>query len=431
MEHIHHPNVGELNVNGSPRTQYIWFLAVGGGVSALGDTVFYTALSFTVLATTHSLLGLSSILIAQAVPRVALSSFSGVLVDRWNRRVICVVSDLMRALIVASILLVNVAHDVVVVDGIVLVEAAFSQLFMPAQSALIPEVVGDTKDLQRANSLMQTGGLAGQVLGPVLGTFLLVRLGLKATVLPDVFSYVVSAAMVALVRGTSLTAEPSVSPPPTFRDLWGQWRGGMIYIFRARWLWIMLIALMLVLLADGALSPGMVAFVYKILNRNAMYYGVLQSAGAIASIAGGMMVAMLGRRIAPARLLVGALGSVGVAYMALFVAGRDFWILAVLYGIASLFTAPWITSLTTLMQQRVPSELQGRIFGSLGSVQSLALLVGIALMGALSPLAGVRQSLIGAAGLVVVAAGVAAISLSVSPTTDVIPDASTQEGTVD
>lgn len=412
----------------------VWFLAIGGGISGLGDTVFYTALSFTVLATTHSLLGLSSILIAQAIPRVVLSSFSGVLVDRWNRRATCLISDLARALIVASVLFVKIAHDVISLDVIILVEAAFSQVFMPAQAALIPEVVGDPIHLQRTNSLMQTTGLTGQVLGPVFGTYLLLRLGLKATVIPDAFSYIVSAGMLALVRvprSMSTTEPETIGPSPTIQALWSQWRGGITYILQARWLWMMLIALVLVLLADGALSPGMVAFVYTVLDRNAVYYGIFQSAGAVASIIGGLAVAALGKRITPSRMLVGALASVGGAYLTLFVIGKVFWVLVVLYGIAALFTAPWLSSLTTIMQQRVPQTLQGRTFGSMGSVQSLALLMGIALMGALSPLIGVRQSLVGAAGLVVVAAGVAAVAVSVNAGNEVIDKTSPhEEGTV-
>ncbi|NMP23441.1 MFS transporter [Sulfobacillus harzensis] len=393
----------------------VWLLAIGGGISGLGDTMFYTALSFTVLATTHSLLGLSTILVAQALPRVVLGSLAGVLVDRWDRRLITMMSDLARALVVAAVLLVNIAHQVVMVDAIVMVEAAFSQIFGPAQASLLPELVGNPDHLQRANSWMQTGSLAGTVLGPVAGTFLLVKLGIHATVLPDVISYLVSAGLMGMVlRAGGRPAEAEASgATPAMRHLWHQWNEGMMYILRARWLWAMLAALMLVLLADGALSPGMVAFVYRVLRRNAVDYGLLQSVAAVASIAGGLGVAALGPRVTPERLLVGALGIVGLAYGALFLWGAGLGALVILYGLASLFNAPWITSLSTIMQRRVPTNLQGRIFGSLGSLQSLAVLAGIAVMGLVSPRVGVRPSLVATASLIVLAAAVAAYAVGV------------------
>lgn len=75
------------------RGSRFWNVLLATAVSAGGDAMLYTALVLTVFLRSQSLLGLGTVFIAQAAPRVVLGPWVGTLVDRWPARRVLVVAD--------------------------------------------------------------------------------------------------------------------------------------------------------------------------------------------------------------------------------------------------------------------------------------------------------------------------------------------------
>ena len=176
----------------------LWF---GQVISVAGDWVLFASLAFYVYALTGSVLASGAMMIVSTVPRVVLGSVAGVFVDRWDRRGTMIAADLGRALVLLPLLAVHTAGDMWIVYLAAFAEAAISQFFGPAKNALVPRIV-TSEQLVRANSANSVGEQVGRLVGPAVGGFMLARFGVQSVVAFDVLSFVVSAAMIALMEAT-------------------------------------------------------------------------------------------------------------------------------------------------------------------------------------------------------------------------------------
>lgn len=238
------------------------------------------------------------------------------------------------------------------------------------------------------------------------------RVGLPSTIVADAASYLLSA---GLVGGLALGEAAAAGGRP--RDtLWSAWRAGIGPLWREPWLRWMLGMLVLVLLADGALSPGWFGFIERVLHQNAEAYGWVSSVAGLGGIAGGAMVGVLSRRLPAARMLPWSLIAAAAVLGALVVGARPLWLVMLGYTLLQLPLAGFGASLVTVMQQRVPEATRGRVFGALASAQSTALILGIVLMGAVAPRVGIVAALAGAAALLALAGGAARLATGRSPT---------------
>ncbi len=191
-------------------------LWLGGLVSMAGDWMLYIALPFYVYEISGSTLATGAMFMAETLPRVLLGTVAGVFVDRWDRRLTMVVADVLRAVLLLLLLLVRTVDQLWIVYLVAFTEAAISQFFNPAVSALLPRLV-DEWQLLRANSLNAATGEAIRLVAPPLGGALMGPLGFGGLVLLDVSSYVISAVMVLLIAlPRSATGEP---PPPLARTV--------------------------------------------------------------------------------------------------------------------------------------------------------------------------------------------------------------------
>lgn len=315
-------------------------------------------------------------------------------------------SGLIRGTLVLLLLAVPGAHDIGLVDVLVALEASVSLLFATQRSTLLPRLVPQT-ELQAANGLMRAGVGAAALAGPALGAVLLTRFGFASTIGVDAATYGLSALLLTAV------AAPRFSPtsPPIARGaigvtrFWPNIRWGVAYIAHTGWLQWAAGALVLALMADGALSVGVVAFVIRSLHQSQVAYGIMKSVAAGASFGGVALMGARGRWFPLKQTLVVGLLMAGVSYAVLFqwgsgVAGATVCCAAAILG------GQWFgTSLATLIQSGLEPEARGRVFGAVASIQSAALVAGILLMSAVDEGRGFVTALLAASALLIVAAG--------------------------
>lgn len=133
-------------------------------VSSMGDWFIIGILIPTVLALSGGKSSaVAAILVVKIIPALLLSSFTGVFVDYFDRRKIMITSDIVRLVLVLTLLTTNSLTAIYLV--VFLMETA-SLFFWPARNALIPAISGK-KDLPLANSLMYTTQQAAMVVGLV------------------------------------------------------------------------------------------------------------------------------------------------------------------------------------------------------------------------------------------------------------------------
>lgn len=176
-------------------------LLQGNLVSGIGDVIYVMALGFWVLAETGSTALMGTLMASTALPRVLLSPFAGVIVDRQSRKKIIVLMDIMRGV---AVLFVAVAALfgflkiwMVFLAGIVIGSCA--AFFSPAVNALIPEIVPESEVI-RASSAHSSVHTVSEIIGNFVGGSLLSILGAPVIFLLNGITFVFSGISEMFIR---------------------------------------------------------------------------------------------------------------------------------------------------------------------------------------------------------------------------------------
>jgi MFS family permease len=376
----------------------LWF---GGLVSYAGDWVLYAALPYFVYARTGSTIATAGMIGAELAPGVLLSSIAGVFVDRWNRKRILVVTNLLEGGAVALLLLVPNGGWLGFVYVATFAQAAFAAFETPAEGALLPALVAE-EELVPANALNALNNRVGRLIGLPLGGFFLAFLGLRGVVVVDCATFFGAALLIALIaiprRETDdeSVAEEALS---RWRKFWSEWIDGLGIVRRERSVALLFVVLGLATFGGTMIDPLYAAWVRTVLGRGPEVYSWLLTTHALSGIAGTVVVGWIGARLSP-RLLMGwgsvIAGAINAAKFAVPVLGVAF-ALTLPVGVTSVASS---VGVETLAQRSVRDEYRGRVFGSLQATIWLLSLAGAALGGALGEIFGIVTMLEVASALV-------------------------------
>ncbi len=361
-------------------------LFLGQSASAVGDQVVFVALALYVTEETGSATDLGLILAAGSLPMIGLLLVGGVWADRLPRHRIMIVADVARA-VLHAIVAVSILLGGAGVVELIVIEALFGAaraFFQPAYSGLLPQTIGEDL-IQDARALSATSDSLAALVGPALGTTLVLTAGAGIAFAIDAATFVLSAALLVPVRprarGGPVAREPL---PHALRAGWREVRS------RA-WVWMTIAvfsgAVFLAYSQWGALAPGVARDVYG----SAAIFGVLETVVG----AGAVLGALVGMRSRPRRpVAAGLLLALPWPLQSVaFALGAPLWVvmaLALLNGVGfSLFVIWWETALA----RHIPPHALSRV-SSYDWMGSLALMpLGFALAGPLASAFGARTVL--------------------------------------
>jgi MFS family permease len=384
-------------------------LWAGGLVSETGDWFLLVGLPVWVLELTGSSLVTSTVFLVGLLPSLVVGPLAGVLVDRWDRRRTLVVVSLAQAGFLLPLLTVDGRDRLWVVYLVMAVEAALAQLNDPARNALVPALVA-RHDLVGANALIALNGNLARLVGSPLGGVLVEVAGLPGLVIGDAASFLLGAALLALVRPAG-RARPAPSPAgghaavhrsgPS-RGVLGEWVDGLRVVIESRELRWGLVVDGLAAVAQGIFMVLFVLFVARELGGDGAEVGLLRGVQAVGGLAGGALVVGLARRLEPGRLLGSSLLAFGLISLAIWngpALTTSGWLYLVLFMAAGIPGIGFLTGLTALVQERAPDAYLGRVLATfLGSFNGLMAL-GMLLAGLLGDAVGVVPVLNGQAVL--------------------------------
>jgi MFS family permease len=199
------PSSGYLELLRSNRDfRHLW---LGQVVSQLGDWFDTIALYTLVLALTGSGRAIGLVLVARFLPSFIVGPLSGVVADRFNRRTIMIVSDLLRAVVVLGFLLVRRPDQMWLVYVLTVLQLVFSTFFEPAKTAAIPSIVAP-RELLAANAISSVTWSVMLTLGAAVGGVATGWFGTDAAFILDSLTYLASAALIAMVRFPKRAARP-------------------------------------------------------------------------------------------------------------------------------------------------------------------------------------------------------------------------------
>ena len=380
------------------RNQALARLLAGEFISGIGDWLYLVAILVVVYAESNSAVLLGIVGAARILPYVLLSVPAGMVADRFDRRMVLLVTDVARGiLMLVLVVAVIVDAPTIAIIGVSILAACFSTFFGPAIAALLPTLVDET-DLGPANSAWATLDSLAFIVGPAIAGILLATGGLAIAFLLNAISFAV-VAVVLWRLPVPPVAEPVASedePSTASRAGWRQLARPLAGPF---------VLDSVISIVGGGIGVLTVVIAVDVLRAGEAGTGYLNAAtgigGVLAGIAGG---ALLARRLSVPLLLGGVVGGVGLAWLALT---GDVVIAMLAIGVAVAGLGLLDVVNTTLIQRIVPGELHGRAMGVLQATSAILYSLGSLVMPLIAEATSVGTVLIGSAvftGIGVVAA---------------------------
>jgi MFS family permease len=212
----------------NPDFSRLWMAQV---VSLLGDWFNTIALSALVAEYTGgSGIAISGLLIARFLPPMIVSPFAGVLVDRFNRKRLLILSDLLRAGIVLLLLFANGRDQLWLIYLITIFQFSLSAVFEPGRSAIMPSLLQTPDDLVRANTLSNVTWSAMLAVGSIIGGGVAAAFGTQVALIVDSITFGISALLISTIKTkqeprTQKVAMPGDAPQPS-----GSFMEGLRYV---------------------------------------------------------------------------------------------------------------------------------------------------------------------------------------------------------
>jgi DHA3 family macrolide efflux protein-like MFS transporter len=341
----------------------IWF---GQLVSLLGTAMTRFALILwaykqTGTATTVALIGFAAVL-----PLVAISPVAGVVVDRFDRRKVMLITDFGAGIMTLGLFALFVAgglrywHVLVALGLSGAFEAFQHPAYTAASTMLMPK-----KYFARASGMRSVADSGGQLIAPFFAAWLLPVVGLGGVMLVDIVTFLIAVSTLAIVT----VPHPEPVEDDTLDAGWlAQIHVGFRFIFARGGLLGLLLVMIGMNFADGlTYSSILPAMVLGKTGGSDVALATVQAALGIGTLIGGVIISVWGgpRRQIHGVLLFAALSfAFGDSQLGL---GNSVWRWCLGGFSASIFIPAIISANRTIWQRKTPPALQGRVF----SVQSM------------------------------------------------------------
>jgi len=358
----------------------LWF---GGFVSTLGDFVLFAGLPYEIYRRTGSTIAMAGMSLAFLLPNILLGSVAGVYVDRWDRRRLMIAVNLLQAVSLLPLLLVD-QLGLWVVYAVLVAESSISQLFGPARVALIPSLLkGGKEELLTANALIGVSQHLARLIGPAVGGIIVATGGLGAVAVLDSASFVVSAGMITLIGARPPAPHPADSLEHAALSAWrrlvNEWRSGLRTVWQHPVLRALLAFAFITAIGEGLTVTLFVVWTTVALHSDATGYGWVLSTQAIGGLAGALVIARLGSRLQPIRLLIGSALAFGAIDLVLFTYPAIYpyigpaLVMLVIVGVPG---AGLGAAVTTLQQSQTQDSHRGRVVSAISAVAGFGALIG-------------------------------------------------------
>jgi MFS family permease len=369
----------------------------GQAISSVGDFAWDTALvlwvaTFLVAGQSWAPLAVSGLVLAAAIPQIIVGPIAGVFVDRWDKRRTMILMAALQAIFAvllilpaASFTLPLIGHvqlplswRLTVVYADVALLAGFAQFFIPAQLALIKDIVPARREDQALEIFQAIQGLS-VIIGPPVAAALVFGLGFGWALVLNALSFVV---VFLATYAIEAPASAHSLAPGEVGHFSREFLDGLGYVVDHVVLRTILVAEVLTWLGFGALQSLGYFFITGNLHVPASDYGLFGADFGFGAIAGAVLVTFIGKRVGLARILWIALVTSGlfVIVMSHLTSFSLALGAAFLFGVTS--TAVIVTA-GPLALDNTPREYVGRVTAVINPVGRLAALLSVALAGSL------------------------------------------------
>jgi MFS family permease len=340
-------------------TRTFFSLAAAQTVSQIGSTMSFLAVGIYVYQQTGQATPLALFSLFLLLPNVIAGGIAGVLADRYDRRTLMIVGDTGAAIgtLALVISLASGNFQVWHVYAAAFWQALFSAIQRPAFEASVSQLVPEAQR-QRANAVLQLGKPVSILMASALTGLLYVAIGVVGIFQIDLISFLVAVVATLLVR---IPAPPrTLGESPARQSMLKEWGAGMHFLWSRRPLFIMVLL--------GAITGFLITSAYAlttpyILARTGseITLGIITAVMSVGGIVGALVIGAWGgfkRRIDTIIMVVILL----MVATILFGTNQSPLVLGVALFVAMMGATGANATLMTLLQAKVPGDMQGRVF---------------------------------------------------------------------
>lgn len=384
-----------MSAPATPATQRVPLIALLASYGAVHSSVllFMVALPWFVLETTGSASRTGLATAVHAVPMVLTGIFGGVIVDRLGYRRTAIVSDLMSAVAFGMIpvMFLTVGISFWQLLTLVFIGAIFDTPGFTSRLSMMPDIARRAGvRLERANSISQTLSQASILLAPALGGILIGFIG-AAPVLFVTSGLLTTSTLVVLIFVPSETsrAHAAVDATPQYLN---ELKRGFAFLLNTRVILALMISVTMVQFLRANLLVILPVYTQEFFDSAADFgfmFAALGGGGLVTSIAFGIWGHRWPRR---AVVLVGV-SSLMFSFFLLALT-PPYWVILTSLVFIGAMGGPIIPLVFTILQERTPSDLRGRVFGLYDAGIFGAMIPGRLMAGYVIDLVGILQTLL-------------------------------------
>lgn len=364
-------------------------LLILGQVSSLtGNYTLKFALSMYVLEQTGSASIFAGMLSAALLPTVLLSPFGGILADRANRKHIMVALDALSGLsVLAAGLLLPLGRELWVIGALLVLLSVLAAFESPTVQACVPQMVSP-QNLVQGNAVVGQVSAVTSLVTPFLGSLFYTAFGIGPVFAAAVVCFWLTALLECMIHleyqkpprtagiGAIVREELAVSAHFLRRE-------------QPDILKLLLLAALAGMFVSGTAVVGFPYLVRTVLGLSATYYGAAESAMGAAAILGSLCAGLLGKKLRvrdlSAIFLSFGLSLFPIGFSFLLPVGRmaRYGVLLFFFCVCQLGVCIFSTYAITLIQQRTPEQLMGKVMSCVFTLSMCAQPVGQVVYGAL------------------------------------------------
>lgn len=374
------------------------FLWLDQLMSQLADRFLLYVLLIFAYRVTHTNLGVSIPMLAFGASAILFGPAAGVFVDRWNKKKVMIISNILRGLLIFLIIpFVNYSLPIVFLISFAIFSV--SQFFAPAETSSIPSLV-EKKDLIAANSLFMMTLMAASIIGIGLAAPLTSYFGTKNVLILAASLHLASTLATFMISLKHRKKHKKVNLINLYKEL----LMGLEFIRRKAIIKFSLLQLFFATSVLVAVCMLAVSFSENILKIGAANFGYLIFSAGTGMVMGGIFLGRFGHRFKKGRL----------AHLGFLLAGSALLLLSRAQDIVVVFSAVFflgvgnafiVAPLQTILHERVPRVIRGRVFGVQNMFINSAFTFPAVILGEAADLIGLRVIIV-LLGLSVLASGI-------------------------
>lgn len=406
---LHIKNTGEPYMNQQTRKWKRDFFIIwsGQGISTLTSSIVQMAIIWYITSKTESAAVLSFATLIGFLPQAVLGMFIGVLIDRYNRKKIMIISDLSMSAACGLLAIVGIWGDIPIwlIMVVLFARSIGSAFFSPSLQAVMPLIIPKDQ-LTKYAGYSQTFESASMIASPALAAVLYSLFPLNKIIVLDVLGACFAVSTLMMVKIPRISPDTETKEPNLLREA----RDGYMAIRRVRGMRELLIIgamYAVIYFPIGTLYP-LITMTY--FNGGVKESGFVEAVFSVGTLIGSLMLGVWGGKIHKIKAIILSIGVYGAGcLMTGFLPPEGFMIFVVLSFFMGASVPFYFGVQTSIFQIKISGEYLGRVLSLTSSISMLAMPMGLILSGAFAGMMGINRWFLLSGAVTLMIAGFAAV----------------------